>query len=250
MRNIKCTLEYDGTRYNGWQRLGKEESTNTIEMKIKEVLKKMTGEEPDIFCASRTETGVHAYGQVIHFKTTSPMSCLEIKQYMNRYLPMDIAILTVEEKTERFHCSLNAKWRTYQYRISIGEVPSVFDRKYTYYCFKKPDCNKMKLAAEAMTGKHDFKNFSTVKKAKSTVKTVQRIDIYQDASEIQITITANDFLHNMARMMAATLLDVGLGKLDIKAIPALLDSTNKEKASAPLPAQGLFLSEIIYEDLK
>ena len=178
------------------------------------------------------------------------MSCLEIKQYMNRYLPMDIAILTVEEKTERFHCSLNAKWRTYQYRISIGEVPSVFDRKYTYYCFKKPDCNKMKLAAEAMTGKHDFKNFSTVKKAKSTVKTVQRNDIYQDASEIQITITANDFLHNMARMMAATLLDVGLGKLDIKAIPALLDSTNKEKASAPLPAQGLFLSEIIYEDLK
>ena len=109
MRNILLTLEYDGSRYQGWQRLGKGESTNTVSNKILEVLKKMTNEDVELFCGARTEVGVHAYGQVVNFKTTTDMTLLEIKHYMNRYLPMDIAVLSVEEKPERFHASLNAK---------------------------------------------------------------------------------------------------------------------------------------------
>lgn len=247
MRNIKLLLEYDGSRYSGWQRLGKNESSQTIENKLLEVIQKMTGENVDIFCGSRTESGVHAYGQVVHFKTNCALKPYEIKQYLNRYLPMDIAILDVEDKPERFHASLNATSRKYVYRIALGEAPSVFDRKYVYYCFKKPNVDTIKKAAEYFIGKHDFCNFTTGRKNKSTVKEIYDIDVYADEKEIQFTIHANDFLHNMARIMIATLLDAGLSKREVDTIPKLLDTPSKEPASAALPSQGLFLLEVCYE---
>jgi tRNA pseudouridine38-40 synthase len=246
MKNIKLTIEYDGSRYNGWQRLGKGESDNTIENKLLEVLQKMTGETVELNCGSRTEVGVHAYAQIANFKTKSDMKLYEIKNYFNRYLPMDIAITEVEEMPERFHASLNAKSKTYLYRIAIGDVPSVFDRKYTYYCFHKPNIDLMKDAAKMLIGKHDFKEFSTVKKSKSTMKEIYSIDIYQDAKEIQITIKANDFLHNMARMVISTLLEIGLEKRKGNDIEAILNPESTEVANAPANVQGLFLQEIEY----
>ncbi len=246
MRNIKLTMEYDGSRYNGWQRLGKTESDNTIENKILEVIRKMTGEEVELNCGCRTEVGVHAYAQIANFKTKSDLKLYEIKNYFNRYLPMDIAVVEVEEMPERFHASLNTKTKTYLYRIAIGDVPSVFDRKYTYYCFHKPNVERMKEAAELLIGKHDFKDFSSVKKNKSTVKELHSIDIYQDSKEIQITIKGNDFLHNMARMLASTLLDIGLGEREKSDIDKILDPALEIAGSAPANAQGLFLQEIEY----
>lgn len=247
MRNIKLTIEYDGSRYQGWQRLGKGESTNTISNKILEVIKKMTGENAELFCGSRTEVGVHAYGQTASFKTTSDMKDYEIKHYLNRYLPMDIAVLDVEEKPERFHASLNAVSRTYLYRIAVGEVPSVFDRKYTFYSFKTPDTDLMKHAAAALAGKHDFKDFSTVKKGKSTEKEIYDIDIYNDGGEIQITIRANDFLHNMVRMIVSTLIDIGLGKRKAEEIEDILNPESPACASAPADPKGLYLQDVSYE---
>lgn len=246
MRNIKLIIEYDGSRYNGWQRLGKGESDNTIENKLLEVIKKMTGEAVELNCGCRTEVGVHAYAQIANFKTKSDMKLYEIKNYFNRYLPMDIAVIEVQEMPERFHASLNAKTKTYLYRIAIGEVPSVFDRKYTYYCFHKPNIELMKKAAEQLIGKHDFKDFSSVKKSKSTEKEILNIDIYQDAKEVQITMKANDFLHNMARMIAGTLLEIGLENRSISDIVKILDPNSMESGSAPASAQGLFLQEIEY----
>jgi tRNA pseudouridine38-40 synthase len=246
MRNIKLTIEYDGSRYSGWQRLGKEESDNTIENKLLEVIKKMTGEAAELFCGCRTEAGVHAYAQIANFKTNTEMKLYEIKNYFNRYLPMDIAVVEVEEMPERFHASLNAKTKTYLYRIAIGDVPSVFDRKYTYYCFHKPNVERMKISAEKLIGKHDFKDFSTVKKNKSTVKEVLSIDIYQDLKEIQITIKANDFLHNMARMIVSTLLEIGLEQRGMEDIAKILDPDLTDAGSLPASAQGLFLQEIEY----
>lgn len=246
MRNIKLTLEYDGTRYQGWQRLGKGESSNTVENKILEVLKKMDGQQVELFCGCRTEVGVHAYAQVANFKTKSALSILEIKQYLNRYLPMDIAVTEIEEKPERFHASLNAKSVTYLYRVAIGDVPSVFDRKYTYYCFKKPDVKKMKQAAGVLKGRHDFSGFTTARKGKSMEKEIKDIDIYQDGQEIQITITANSFLHNMARMIAGTLLDIGVEKRSVSVTREILDLQNDELSSAPADPKGLFLQEIEY----
>ena len=246
MRNIKLTIEYDGSRYHGWQRLGKGESENTIENKLLEIIQKMTGETVELNCGCRTEVGVHAYGQIANFKTKSELKPYEIKNYFNRYLPMDIAVTEVEEAPERFHAALNAKSKTYLYRIAIGDVPSVFDRKYTYYCFKRPDLMLMKEAARLLTGSHDFKDFSSVKKNKSTVKEIYLIDLYQDQKEIQITIKANDFLHNMPRMLVSTLLEIGLQKRRIDEVTAMLDPNQSITGSEPASAQGLFLQEIEY----
>lgn len=249
MRNIKLIIEYDGSRYNGWQRLGKGESDNTIENKLLEIIHKMTGEEAELNCGCRTEAGVHAYGQIANFKTNTGLKLYEIKNYFNRYLPMDIAVIDAVEVPERFHASLNAKTKTYLYRIAIGDVPSVFDRKYTYYCFHKPDIRLMKEASEKLIGKHDFKDFSSVKKNKSTIKEIYFIDIYQDAKEIQITIKANDFLHNMARMLVGTLLEIGLGSRDATELDKILDPDSAVAGSAPASAQGLFLQEIEYQNI-
>jgi len=246
MKNIKLTIEYDGSRYNGWQRLGKGESENTIENKLLEVIQKMTSETVELNCGGRTEVGVHAYAQIANFKTKTDMKLYEIKNYFNRYLPMDIAVTEAEEVPERFHASLNAKSKTYLYRIAIGDVPSVFDRKYTYYSFKKPDIELMKTAAAKLIGTHDFKDFSTVKRSKSTMKEIFTIDINQDVKEIQITVKANDFLHNMARMLISTLLEIGLDKRNMKDIEPILDPKSMEVGSTPANPQGLFLQGIEY----
>lgn len=246
MRNIRLTLEYDGSRYNGWQRLGKGETDNTVESKLLDVIQKMTGEDVEIYCGSRTEAGVHAYAQTANFKTSTDMKPHEIKNYFNRYLPMDIVMIKVEEVPERFHATLNAKSKTYLYRIAVGDAPSVFTRKFTYYCFHRPDMELMEKAAESFIGKQDYKNFSSVKKSKSTVKEVYSIEFSKGPGEIQISIKANDFLHNMARMMVSTLLEIGLGKRSIEDITKILDPASEMEGNPPASAQGLFLKEVEY----
>lgn len=246
MRNIKLTMEYDGSRYQGWQRLGKGESTNTIANKVIEVIKKMTNKDVELFCGSRTEVGVHASGQVANFKTTTDMKTYEIRNYLNRYLPMDIAVTDIEEKPERFHAALNAVSRTYMYRIAIADVPSVFDRKYTFHSFKKPDIDAMRKAALLLVGRHDFSGFTTAKRTKSSEKEIQNIDIYGDDEEIQITIEATDFLHNMTRMLMSTLLEVGLGNLKSEDIEAILEPAKKKTAPAPCDPKGLILLDVKY----
>lgn len=245
MRNIKLVLEYDGSRYQGWTRLGKNESNNSVSNKIIEVLEKMTKEKDiELFCGCRTEVGVHAYAQVVNFKTNCSMKCMDMKHYLNRYLPMDIAVTELCEAPERFHAQLNPVSKTYTYRMSICEAPSVFERKYVYHCFKTPDIKLMQQAAQLLIGTHDFKNFSTAKKSKSTVRKLQDIEIYGDSKEIQITLVADDFLHNMARLIIGTLLDIGLGnrkKEDIERIFA-----GKSAVSEPCDPKGLFLQEITY----
>lgn len=244
MRNIKLTIEYDGSRYQGWIRLGKDESTNTISNKIREVIRKMTGEDAELFCGARTEAGVHAYAQTANFKTDSQMKDYEIQHYLNRYLPMDIAVTQVEEVPERFHAQLNAKSKVYVYRMTISDVPSVFDRKYTYHCFKSPDTAAMKAAAQLLLGRHDFKNFSTVKQSKSTERELYDIDIYDDGEEMQITLHANDFLHNMQRTVVGTLLEIGLGTRKAEDIEEIF--AGRQAASAPCDVKGMYLQEIKY----
>lgn len=247
MRNIKLLIEYDGGRYDGWQRLGKDESTNTIEMKLLEVIRKMTNENVEIFCGSRTEVGVHAYEQVANFQTKTDMSPLQIKHYFNRYLPRDIAVTYVDEVDLRFHAALNVKSITYLYRIAIGDTAPVFDRKYTYYCFDKLDLDKMKEAANLLKGVHDFKGFSTIKRSnKSTDREIFDIDIYGDEKEVQIMIRANDFLHNMARVITGILLLIGEGEKEPAIIKEIFMSKTRKEDIDMAEAKGLFLQEIEY----
>jgi tRNA pseudouridine38-40 synthase len=246
MYNYKLRLQYDGGRYDGWQRLGKDESTNTVLCKLEEILHKFTGEQVEIFCGSRTEKGVHAYGQTANFKLNTSQDCVELKNYFNRYLPRDIAVLQVEEADERFHSQLNAKERTYLYRIDTGKVANVFERKYSYHTFHKLDLDKMNEAAQYFLGSHDFKTFTSARKSKSTQREVYSIKITQnDSGIVEIRITANDFLHNMARLMFGTLIDVGQGLKKPDSVRAILAGEDVQM-SLPAESFGLFLEEVRY----
>ena len=251
MRNIQLILEYDGSRYDGWQKAVTTAKTTTkggaIQEKIEEVLSKMEETPVELTGAIRTEAGVHAYRQVANFRTESKKKTYEIKQYLNRYLPRDIAVLEALEVNDRFHAAFNAKGFVFEYHITIGEVPSVFDRKYNYYCFKRPDIKAMKAAAEKLIGTYDFKAFSDNKRMKkSTVRTISDIDIYSSESEITITLTGDDFWPNMVRNLVGTMLDVGLGELSAQDLPDIIASGDRERIGRAVDPKGLFLTDVKY----
>ncbi len=247
MRNIKLVIEYDGSRYDGWQKQAGNSNSLTIQDKIESVLNKMENETIDLIGGARTEAGVHAYGQIANFQTNSQMKLFEIKHYLNRYLPRDIAVVEVAEVPERFHSSFNAKSFRYEYKISMGEVPSVFDRKYNYYSFHKLDASKMKQAVPHLLGKHDFKAFSdNMRMKKSTDIAIQYIEIYSDINEIVISIVADDFWPNMVRIMVGTLMEIGEGLKEPEDMKKIIESKNRELAGPTAEAKGLFLNEITY----
>jgi len=251
MRNIQLVIEYDGSRYDGWQKAQTAAKTSSkgaaIQEKIEEVLTKMEGKPVELTGALRTEAGVHAYKQVANFHTDSTKKTYEIKQYLNRYLPRDIAVLEALEVDERFHASFHAKQFVFEYRITIGEVPSVFDRKYNYYCFKRPDIAKMKQAAKELTGTHDFKAFSDNKRMKkSTVRTISGIDVYADEKEITVTVSGDDFWPNMARNLIGTILDCGLAEIDPADIPDIIASGDRTRIGNAVEPKGLFLADVKY----
>ena len=173
-RNIRLTIEYDGSRYQGWQRLGGDSNANTIQGKLESVLSKMTGEDVNINGSGRTDAGVHAYGQVANFHTDCMMSVNEIKDYLTKYLPSDIGIVEVSEASERFHSRLNAKKKTYLYRIAIPGVSNVFERKYLWYFPETLDIKKMEEAASLLIGTHDFLQLRKRKNLPSVVSITSR----------------------------------------------------------------------------
>lgn len=244
MKNYKLTIQYDGTRYNGWQRQGN--TKNTIQERFENVLFRMCGRPIEIFASGRTDAGVHATGQVANFKCDTDMDCGEIKDYLNKYLPDDIAVISAEEVEERFHSRLNAASKTYEYRIAV-EKPDVFIRKYVFAANEKPNVDKMRHAAELFLGKHDFKGFSSVRRTKkSTVRTINFIDINEKGGIISIKINGSGFLYNMVRIIAGTLFEIGAGKLDEEIIPRVFEEKEREKAGVTLPACGLTLVEVSY----
>ncbi len=248
MRNIQLVIEYDGSRYDGWQKQAGNQKSVTIQDKIEDVLNKMENEAVEVIGAARTEAGVHAYKQVASFKTNSDRKVYEIKQYLNRFLPRDIAVLEALEVPERFHAGFHAVSFEYEYKISIGEVPSVFERKYNYYCFKRPDVAKMKEAAKFLIGKHDFKAFSDNKRMKkSTEREIHSLEIYGDEKEIVITVWGDDFWPHMVRIIVGTLLEVGLSKIEPVEIKRILESKDRDKAGETIDAKGLFLTEVHYK---
>ena len=245
MYNYRIEAEYDGGRYDGWQRLGKDASTNTIESKLTEIISRMTGETVDMYAGSRTEKGVHALCQTANFKLEKEVKAFELKNYLNRYLPRDIAVMSVTEVDERFHSQLNAREKTYVYKIDMANVANVFTRKYAYHTFDTPDIKAMKQAAFYMIGKHDFKAFTTAKKSKSTVRDIKDVEITTDGDSCEIRITADDFLHNMARYMIGMLLDVGSGLKKVEDVENIIAGKDVVM-SLPAESYGLFLESVLY----
>lgn len=255
MRNFKMILQYEGTRFKGWQ---KQESTdNTIQGKLEALLTKMIGEKIEVQGSGRTDAGVHAFGQVANFHADTQMGTDEILRYMNTYLPEDIAVISLKEVPERFHSRLNAKGKTYCYRVIHSGLPHVFDRRYAYAVEQELDVEAMREAAEYLVGTHDFKAFTSSKKGKkSTVRRVEKISIERvqstsmlfskEQDEIRFTYSGNGFLYHMVRIMTGTLLEVGMHKRKPEEIAEILDSGCRERAGELVPAKGLTLMEVRY----
>ncbi len=245
MRNFRIVLQYEGTKYQGWQ---KQESTdNTIQGKLESILTKMAGMPIEVHGAGRTDAGVHAMGQVAHFKADIAMSEKEILTYINRYLPEDIAVISVKEAGERFHARLNATGKQYQYRILNSDIPAVFDRRYVHTIEKILDLEKMQRAAKLLEGTHDFKAFTSNKRGKkSTVRTVWSIDIKRCGDEIVLNYRGDGFLYHMVRILTGTLIEVGLSERSVESVEETLHSLDRQNAGFLAPAKGLTLMEVLY----
>ena len=244
MRNLRLDICYDGTRYKGWQR--QTGTDNTIQGKIEQCLSKILGEEIEISGSGRTDAGVHAQGQVANFHCESTMPAQEILGQLRRYLPEDIGIYTCKECSERFHARLNAKEKTYRYRIWNADGPCVFQRRYTAVIPEMLDIGKMRQAASHFLGEHDFSAFcGNPKFKKSTVRFVRSLQIQREENEIWITVTGNGFIHNQVRIMAGTLIEVGRGDRSADSIPELFGGKRAD-AGFLAPAQGLCLMEVTY----
>ena len=244
MRNLRLDICYDGTRYKGWQRLSG--TDNTIQGKIETVLSRILDEPIEISGSGRTDAGVHARGQVASFHCESNMRPEEVLSNLRRYLPEDIGIYSCKEVSPRFHARLNAKEKTYLYRIWNCDAPCVFERKFVAFFPEALDLDAMKRAAAHLCGEHDFSAFcGNPKFKKSTVRFVRSIDIQRSGGEIRIYATGNGFLHSMVRIIVGTLIEVGRGERDADTIPALFGGKRAD-AGFLAPAQGLCLQEVYY----
>lgn len=245
MINYKMVIAYDGSRYNGWQKQGN--TKDTIQGKLEKVLEKLEGREVEVIGAGRTDAGVHALGQVVNVKLESKINEEMLLQYLNQYLPEDIAVLSVKEVPMRFHSRLNATEKTYLYRIYRSEIPNPFIRKYTVTITEELDIEKMRIAAEFLIGEHDFKSFCSLKKSKkSTIRTLYSITIEEIEEEIRISVRGNGFLYHMVRIIIGTLLEVGTGKKKPEEIEQILEKGERQAAGKTAPAHGLFLKEVKY----
>lgn len=243
--NYKLTIQYDGSRFNGWQKQGNTE--NTIQGRVESVLSRFAGETVEVHGAGRTDAGVHAEGQVasVHLPGNTPAA--EVMDYLNRYLPEDIAVIAAETVPERFHARLNAVGKIYRYTLRVGSVPDVFRRKYAYRVEEALNIDAMRRASDALTGRHDFRAFCSNKRyKKSTVRTLHSIRIDTDGADMTITFHGDGFLYNMVRILTGTLLEVGLGERSAEEMPEILASLDRTRAGKTAPAQGLCLVKVEY----
>ncbi|MBQ9644439.1 MAG: tRNA pseudouridine(38-40) synthase TruA [Lachnospiraceae bacterium] len=253
MKNYKMIVSYDGTRYFGWEHQpGKD---LTIQGKLESVLEEMeAGEHPDaerrritVIGAGRTDAGVHARAMTCNVLLETEKTEAQIQAYMNRYLPEDISVNEVKICADRFHSRFKATGKTYRYTLWYGASRPVFDRKYVTVLEKKPDVEKMREAAELLTGMHDYKSFcGNPKMKKETIRVVDTIRIEESGNYIRIYFHGNGFLQNMVRIMTGTLLEVGYGKREPSEMPALLEARNRRLAGPTAPPQGLTLMKVDY----
>lgn len=237
------TIQYDGGRYKGWQRLGS--GDDSIQGKIENVLTELAGEKIEIIGSGRTDAGVHALAQVANFKMSEGKTESEIMEYLNRYLPQDISVVEVISVPDRFHARYNAKEKTYLYKIWNEQYTNPFMRKYSMHVDQKLDITKMEAACQYFIGKHDFTAFSNAKsKKKSMVREIYSIDIEENAGFIEIRVRGNGFLYNMVRKMAGTLIEIGLGEIEAMSIPGILESKERVQTGRMAYAEGLYLEKV------
>jgi tRNA pseudouridine38-40 synthase len=245
MRNIKLTIEYEGKSYLGWQVQPK---GPTVQGTIEEQLRRLTGEIIHLISSGRTDAGVHAIGQVAHFKTQHPMDCPTLRRALNSLLPADIMIREVEEVDQDFHARKDCKSKVYEYRVLNRNVRSVFLREYAWHISQPLDLGEMKKAAQRLIGEHDFSSFRSVgTPTRTAVRNVIRAEWKRDREGLlTFEIEANGFLKQMVRAIVGTLVEVGKKKITPEDFGQILESKDRTKAGPTAPAHGLFLKEVKY----
>ncbi len=245
MYNYKLTIQYDGGRYKGWQRLGGGEST--IQEKLEHVLSELAGYDLEIIGCSRTDAGVHALAQIASFKLKEAISEEQIRNYLNHYLPQDICVTKVEAVSESFHARYNAKDKTYLYKLWNKEYSNPFMRKYSMHIPKKLDLVMMERAGREFLGAHDFTAFSNAKsKKKSMIREIYSIHITEEDGFVLIRVSGDSFLYNMVRWIIGTLVEVGLGNKKPEDIPGIIASKERNQTGNLAEANGLYLEKITY----
>lgn len=275
MANYRLEIQYDGTRYNGWQK--QPDTNNTIQGKIEDVFSRMAPDQPypiQLISAGRTDAGVHARCQVANIHLETPLSCEDIRTYLNRYLPEDIGIVSVSPAGERFHARLNASGKTYCYRVALDPALHILERRYmtpiseiisrleanarkdlpfppTEPAFLRLstgdfDLSSMQAAADLLVGTHDFGGFTSRRMKKSTVRTIKQISIEELPGELRLSFTGDGFLYNMVRILTGTLWEAAFHLRDAASVDRILHQADRTFAGFTAPARGLILTEVYY----
>ena len=255
IKNYKITLEYDGTKYNGWQKQGN--TDNTIQGKLETTLSRYFNQTIEIHGSGRTDAGVHAKEQVANFKVEAsalpsniPSQEGLLMDTLNSFLPEDIRITSLYEVDNRFHARLNAKSKTYRYTICLSKKEPVFNRKYCMLVSKPLDIKRMISASKLLLGTHDLVGFSDTKTKKSTIRTIENISFLEkkidDDDYLIIDYTGDGFLYHTIRLITGTLLSIGFNENDECIVEQILSTKNRKQVPFMAPAKGLSLIEVEY----
>ncbi len=244
MRTIRLLLEYDGTSYAGWQ---VQPGQDTVQGRLEAALETITGEPVRVVGSGRTDAGVHALGQVAHFKTHSGMSPEEFLRALNSLLPRDIAVREASEAAEGFHARFSAKRKLYRYVVLQGETRSAFGHRYGWEVGYALDVAAMRQGAKHLVGTHDFSAFRTSGGAATDpAKTLHRLEVEEQGRDIVVLAEADGFLRHMVRALVGTLVEVGRGRIGPDEVKAILEARDRSRAGPTAPPQGLFLLEVTY----
>ena len=252
-RTLKLTIQYDGTNYVGWQRQAQGISIQGL---LEEAFFPFEGDPLSVHGAGRTDAGVHALGQVASVRTRTEHSCATLQRAFNSVLPVDVRVVAVEDAAPDFHARFSAVSKTYEYRIVQGPFVSPFDQRYVWHVTGRLDVEAMRLAAQALLGRHDFAAFQSVGgDVHTSERTILQIDVLEDAAglgtsttsrPLVIRVTGDGFLRHMVRTIAGTLADVGLGRWQPEKVTEILASRDRARAGRAAPAAGLFLVDVNY----
>lgn len=244
MRNIKLTIEYDGTDYVGWQR---QKNGTSIEETLERAIRKITDEELRIIGASRTDAGVHAKGQVANFFTLSNIPEAKFSSAINSKLPKDIVIMDSHEVNLDFHSRYSSIGKKYSYNILNRKQPVAYLRDFVENCPYDLNFELMSVAANAFLGKHDFAAFkSTGSSAKTSIRTISKIELIRNEDLITMDIEGDGFLYNMVRIIAGTLIEIGRGRIPWDSIPDIIKSQDRGRSGKTAGASGLCLEKVYY----
>ncbi|MGM9929715.1 MAG: tRNA pseudouridine(38-40) synthase TruA [Bacillus sp. (in: firmicutes)] len=246
MQRIKCIISYDGTLFSGYQ---VQVNARTVQGELERVLATMHKRVVKVTASGRTDAGVHALGQVIHFDTTLNIPASKWVQALNAMLPADIAILHAEYVPDSFHARYEAKGKQYRYVIDLGKVRNPLKRNYTYHYPYAVDIDRIRAACQYAVGTHDFSSFCAANTSVvDKVRTIHSITCEQQGNELVLTYTGNGFLYNMVRILTGTLIEIGNGARKPEEMQAIIASCNRSDAGKTAPAQGLYLQEVYYSE--